>query len=173
MYQTSKQLAKFFISGIVAVCSDLVVYYALSALPWMQEFHLFGGLSVNQTDIYKGMGFIVGTFVTFNLNKYWTWRQSDRRQGQVKKFIILYAITFFFNVMVNKQALHLLPNNEFAIIINHVSKAPEQLFAMKIDKILAFGIATFLSSILSFTGQKLWVFKNVEEVDDDEQIESE
>jgi hypothetical protein len=30
---------------------------------------------------------------------------------------------------------------------------------MKIDKILAFGIATFLSSLLSFSGQKFWVFK--------------
>lgn len=160
VYQTSKQLAKFFISGIIAVSSDLIVYYALSAIPQLFEVHLFGGISFNETDLYKGIGFVVGTFVTYNLNKHWTWRQSDKRQGQVKKFIILYALTFFFNVIVNKQALLLLPDNEFALTIKHHSGVIEQLLALKIDKILAFGIATFLSSLVSFSGQKFWVFKD-------------
>jgi putative flippase GtrA len=160
VYQTSKQLAKFMISGIVAVTSDLLVYYALSAIPRYFEVTIVNGIGFNETDLYKGIGFIVGTFVTYNLNKYWTWRQSDKRQGQVSRFIILYAITFFFNVIVNKQALVMLPDNEFAITILRHTGISEQIFAMKIDKILAFGIATFLSSILSFSGQKFWVFKD-------------
>ena len=171
VYQTSKQLAKFFLSGIVAVCSDLIVYYGLSAIPKLYTITIYGNISFNETDIYKGIGFIVGTFVTYNLNKYWTWRQNDRRKGRVKKFIILYAITFFFNVAVNKQFLHMLPDNEFAITVKHHSGLIEQLFAMKIDKILAFGIATFLSSLLSFSGQKFWVFRTepaIEEEGDDE-----
>lgn len=168
VYQTSKQLAKFFLSGIIAVSSDLIVYYGLSAIPAEFVVQLFDGVSFNQTDLYKGIGFVVGTFVTYNMNKYWTWRQSDRRDGQIKKFIILYALTFFFNVIVNKQALMLLPDNEFAITIKHHSGLIEELFAMKIDKILAFGIATFLSSLVSFSGQKFWVFKDVPEPTEEE-----
>lgn|GEM_PF-131670 len=167
VYETSKQLAKFFISGIIAVSCDLVVYYGLSAIPGVFNVELTSWLSFNETDIYKGIGFIVGTFVTYNLNKYWTWRQKDKRKGRVNKFIALYALTFFFNVAVNKQFLHMLPDNEFAITIKHHSGVIEQLGAMKIDKILAFGIATFLSSLVSFSGQKFWVFKNDEVIEAD------
>lgn len=163
VYQTSKQLAKFFISGVIAVCSDLIVYYGLSAIPGLYTIEIFNGISFNETDIYKGIGFIAGTFVTYNMNKFWTWRQNDRRKGRLQKFIILYGVTFFFNVLINKQFLNILPDNEFAITIKHHSGVIEQLAALKIDKILAFGIATFLSSLLSFSGQKFWVFKVPEE----------
>lgn len=156
IYQTSKQLTKFGLVGITAVIVDLFVYYLLSQF-----------IDVN---ISKALSFASGTVVTYNLNKYWTWRQTDRNTRRLFLFLMLYAMSLLINVGVNSLALQYLPKSEIIINLNSISNEVSQLFAMKTDKFVAFFIATTVSSVFNFLGQKYWVFR---ESDKDEKEEKE
>jgi putative flippase GtrA len=151
IYQTSKQLIKFGISGLTAASIDFFVYYSAS--------------SVMPTMAAKALGFLIGTYVTYNLNKHWTWRKKDQDRMRVAKFIGLYAISMVINVMVNEYSLSIIPNNEFLLMMRPEIGDTSELFALKLDKVFAFGIATVVSSIVNFLGQKFWVFNQNESED--------
>ena len=161
LYQTSKQITKFTISGIIAVFFDFAVYYGLSNLFGHADGDFVGGMHWN--DAYKGLGFISGTFVTYNLNKFWTWRQSDRNSKRLYNFLALYFISFVVNVLINKWGLMQFGDHEIAVqwrIFESVSQYKETtIAAFKTDKLMAFVLATAVSSIVNFIGQKIWVFK--------------
>lgn len=161
MYEVSKQLIKFVISGVIAVLTDFIVYYGLGALPFDIEYSI--GLGFHLNDLYKALGFLFGTTVTYNLNKFWTWRKTDTDNSRLGKFAVLYAISFIINIGVNKYALQYMPDNEFMLMIKRFDETAKQLFALKIDKLAAFLIATIASTIVNFIGQKTWVFKSKEE----------
>jgi putative flippase GtrA len=145
IYQTSKQLTKFGLSGLTAATIDFLIYYACSSfLP---------------TPLAKGIGFCVGTYVTYNLNKYWTWRKNDKSKLRLAKFISLYGISMIINIAVNQYGLHIIPENEFLLSIRPEEGFPKELFAFKLHKIFAFALATAVSSVVNFLGQKLWVFR--------------
>lgn len=160
MYEVSKQLVKFIISGVVAVLTDFVVYYSLGALPVDTSAHLGIGLQV--IDLWKALGFISGTVVTYNLNKFWTWRKTDKNNKRLRNFVILYVISFIINIGMNKYALNFIPNNEFILSVKRFDSQLEQLMAIKTDKLAAFLIATIASTVVNFVGQKIWVFKGSE-----------
>lgn len=145
IYQTSKQLTKFGIVGISAVCVDAIIYYILSQF-----------LDVN---ISKALGFLSGTFVTYNLNKYWTWRQTDKSTMRLFQFVLLYLASMLINVGVNSLALEFIPNTNIIIALQTGEEAMRELIPMKADKFIAFFIATAVSSVFNFIGQKYWVFK--------------
>ena len=146
IYETGKQLTKFGLAGISAVCVDLFAYYLLSQF-----------LDVN---LSKALSFASGTLVTYNLNKYWTWRQTDKNNLRLVWFLLLYAISMVINVAVNSLALKYLPNTEILVQIRDLGMEVKQLFAMKTEKFVAFFIATAVSSIFNFLGQKYWIFKD-------------
>lgn len=148
MYQTSKQITKFIISGVSAVLVDLAVYYALSI--------------VLETNLAKAAGFVAGTFVTYNLNKFWTWRQPDQNNKRLVKFLGLYAVTLVVNVLVNDWALTQIDDITMHASFQGASIGHLEWLVIKVDKILAFVIATAVSTVVSFLGQKLWVFRNQE-----------
>ncbi|PCJ65223.1 MAG: hypothetical protein COA58_10200 [Bacteroidetes bacterium] len=148
IYQASKQLTKFVISGVIAVAVDFVVYYALSQ---------FVGLHV---DISKGLSFCSGMFVTYNLNKYWTWRQTDKNNTRLALFAALYLVAMVINIATNHYAIDVIPDSEFLSSIKDSSGSIQELFAIKIDKVMAFIIATGLSATFTFLGQKFWLFKD-------------
>lgn len=84
----------------------------------------------------KAISFILGTIVAFVLNKYWTFQKYKRSFNEVLKFGVLYSATLGANVMTNKIVLEL----------THIV-------------FLAFLVATGVSTVLNFIGQKFWVFK--------------
>lgn len=86
----------------------------------------------------KGISFLLGTVVAFVLNKFWTFEQADYRHAEVGRFIILYSTTLVVNVAVNSSVLYFLPG----------------------FTVLAFFIATGVSTVLNFLGQKFWVFNH-------------
>ena len=122
MNKLKKELKRFLIAGLSAVGTDFVTYYIM--------------LNFLYHDIAKILSFIMGTIVAFIINKYWTFERYEKNYKQIFQFTILYSITLFVNVMVNRLIL------DFA----------EFTF-------LAFLIATGASTILNFVGQKWWVFK--------------
>ncbi|ARU49515.1 GtrA family protein [Sulfurospirillum diekertiae] len=93
-------------------------------------------LSFLSHDVAKGISFLLGTVVAYIINKYWTFEKHEKSYKEVVKFSILYSVTFGANVMTNKMVL------EMTTIV-----------------FLAFLVATGVSTILNFIGQKWWVFK--------------
>jgi putative flippase GtrA len=145
IYQASKQLVKFGISGLIAVAVDFIVYYALSQ---------FLGINLS-----KGLSFCSGMLVTYNLNKYWTWRQTDKNNKRLALFTALYLIAMVVNIVANHYALQLLPDSTFFANLQYSTGELIELAALKIDKVLAFIIATAVSASFTFLGQKYWLFK--------------
>lgn len=145
-YQASKQLTKFIISGIAAVTVDFVVYFALSQY-----------LDIN---LSKGFSFCSGMLVTYNLNKYWTWRQTDKNNKRLTLFGALYLFAMVINITTNNYIFGAIPTNEFICSIRDITGQVNDLITVKIDKILAFILATGLSAAFTFLGQKYWLFKS-------------
>lgn len=88
-------------------------------------------------DIAKGTSFLAGTVVAYIINKYWTFEKHTTSYSEVARFFILYSITLIANIGTNKLILSISNNKIF----------------------LAFLIATGISTIMNFCGQKWWVFK--------------
>ncbi len=116
-----RQINKFFFAGLIAVATDMFVYYLL--------------LNIFNPEISKGISFVVGSGVAYALNKYWTFEKPDKSFREILRFIILYGTTLGLNVMTNK------------IILDYTEIV-----------IISFLIATGVSTILNFIGQKWWVF---------------
>jgi putative flippase GtrA len=146
-----KQITKFFIIGVSAVLVDFIIYYLLSDL-----------LSV-QLDVSKAVGFMVGTVYTYFLNKMWTWRHTEKsNKGMVIKFGLVYAVSFVFNILINKYGLVLIDEFDVSLNCNFVkTNELTTLFSIKGHKFLAFFLATLVSAVINFIGQKFLVFKQV------------
>lgn len=152
-----KQLIKFFMIGVLATLVDLVVYFFLLQIIPVFEMHVdFIGeqFHPDNRDLSKSISFIIGSLVTYNLNKFWTWKQTDRSNKRFAKFYTLYGFSLLLNVFANKLALYVLLNNEL------FEQLPNKFF-------FAFVFATGTSAVFNFAGQKLWVFsvKNSEQLD--------
>lgn len=87
-------------------------------------------------DVAKGISFLLGTVVAYIINKYWTFEKHEKSYTEILKFAVLYSVTLGANVMTNKIVLEM----------------TEIVF-------LAFLVATGVSTVLNFIGQKWWVFK--------------
>ncbi|NQV78879.1 MAG: GtrA family protein [Lutibacter sp.] len=92
-------------------------------------------LNVLPNDVAKAISFLLGTIVAFVMNKYWTFEKKKKSYSEIIRFAVLYSVTLGTNVLSNKLVLE---NTDILII--------------------AFIIATGISTILNFIGQKFWVF---------------
>ncbi|MFT7230215.1 MAG: putative flippase GtrA [Bacteroidia bacterium] len=145
IYQASKQLTKFIISGLLAVGVDFTVYFALSQ-------YLDPNLS-------KAISFCTGMFVTYNMNKYWTWKQPEKNNKRLMLFTLLYAVALIVNVKTNEFMLDSLPNYTFSFLLNSDTNEIIKSLVIGIDKLAAFVIATTASVAITYIGQKYWLFK--------------
>lgn len=99
------------------------------------SYHIL--LSFVSTPIAKGTSFVLGSCVAFVANKYWTFRSSDSHLREIPLFVLLYASTLGANVATNQAILHSFPN----------------------EKIVSFVVATGVSTVLNFVGQRFLVFR--------------
>ena len=109
MNETSIQLFKFFITGIIVVSIDFASY-----------FYFLNFLSI---DLSKGTSFFLGTLVAFMLNKYWTFSNYQESSKQLLYFFILYFFTLFINISTNKIILVLSDKTLISFIIATGSSA--------------------------------------------------
>lgn len=86
-------------------------------------------------DLSKVISYIFGAIVGFIINKFWTFESKQFRPVEIFKYIILYAFSAGANTIVNH------------IVIS--------LFDISI---LAFFVATGVSTVINFFGQKFFVF---------------
>ncbi len=140
------ELTKFTLIGFACVGIDLVMYYFTSqfTLSW----------------VAKTLGFLSGTVANYNLNKYWTWKQKDKSQKRLARYLALYGTSMLVNVLANEWFLGVIPNHEFMVQFRDSGGNIIPLLAFKFDKIMAFILATGVSTVLNFVGQKLWVFNS-------------
>lgn len=135
-----KQIIKFTIIGVIAVLVDLSIYYLLlNILPVNNE-----GLITIEA-VSKTFSFISGTFVTYNLNKFWTWRQRNNSKTRFAKFLFLYSSSMLLNVATNS-------------IVLMVCQEYESVYHVPHEYVVAFICATGASAVYNFLGQKFWVF---------------
>jgi len=87
-------------------------------------------------DIAKAISFLLGTILAFIINKYWTFEKYQKSYKEMMKFGILYSLTLGANVMTNN------------IVLEYTSLV-----------FLAFLVATGVSTVVNFIGQKWWVFR--------------
>lgn len=87
-------------------------------------------------NLAKGLSFFLGTIIAFLINKYWTFEKDKKSFREVWQFGLLYSATLTINVITNH---YILINSGFIS--------------------LAFLIATGVSTVINFLGQKFWVFK--------------
>ena len=87
-------------------------------------------------DIAKMISFICGAGVGFIINKFWTFERKQFMIKEVLKYVALYTCTGVINAIVNRCTLS---------IIN--------------IQIMGFLVATGVSTVLNFLGQKYVVFE--------------
>jgi putative flippase GtrA len=136
-----KQFIKFVLIGMLAVLVDLVCYYFFLQFFPEKVLHLFS----NEVAA-KSCSFVCGSVVTYNLNKFWTWKQKNKSHSRFIKFFLLYIVSLLINVLVNSTALFLLINKPF------FQPTPYKY-------LIAFVLATGVSALFNFIGQKKVIFK--------------
>ena len=85
----------------------------------------------------KAISFLCGTTLVFFMNKYWTYGKTAKSAPEIAKFALVYSVTWALNVGINREVLNLLPG--------HI--------------LWAFLAAAAVCTVISFCGQKWWVFK--------------
>ncbi|WP_116200771.1 GtrA family protein [Amycolatopsis circi] len=95
------QLIRFGVIGGFCALLDLGTYSLLRAVgmdgaPW--------------ADVARAISFVVGTTTAFFLNRRFTFAAGKRDgNAQVGGFVLLYAVTFFVTIGVNRLMLNVLP----------------------------------------------------------------
>jgi putative flippase GtrA len=120
-----RQAGRFLVVGGVAAVLDYGSYRLL----------LFLGTPI---DPAKAGGFVLGTTLSYLLNRYWTF-EARRRSHVVGRFLVLYASTLVVNVAVNAAGVRLLHNVTGRITI-------------------AWMVAQAIASTLNFLGMRHLVF---------------
>lgn len=144
------ELTKFGIVGGLCFGLDLAIYYGLTA----------SGLD---TWMAKSLSVVSATFLNYYLNKTWTWGHSHKDNKRFRNYLILYGVSGALNVISNSFFLKILPDHEFSmVILNKSGEVLRNFLTIKLDKFLAVIGATIVGMIVNFIGQKLWVFKTPE-----------
>ena len=117
-----KELMRFLIGGGSAVAADYILY--------MLFIHAGMEMSVS-----KAVSYVFGAVVGFVINKLWTFESKGFSKMEIKRYILLYAVSACVNAGVNRLVI----------------------FVLKMQ-LLAFLCATGVSTVLNFLGQKFFVF---------------
>lgn len=118
-----KELTKYLVAGVGAVLTDFITYRLLSFF-----VPIF---------VAKSISYILGMFVSFYVNRTWTFESQKKIHHDLPKFVSLYLFSLFLNVTTNHLVLY--------------------VFSSAIT--FAFLVATGVSVVTNYVGQKYWVFK--------------
>lgn len=148
-YPIAKKFVKFGIVGSSSACVSLGVFWLLSL-----QFPALNLLS-------KAIGYIMGFFVGFSLNKFWTYvDQTEDGEKYLLKYILVYASTFVIYLVFNFFCDHYLYPNTYVAHLAGVFgfdwlKAWLQLNGPLVSNILSI----FLNVFLNFFGTNYLVFR--------------
>lgn len=148
-YPTARKFLKFGIVGATSASVSLGVFWLLSL-----QFPALNLLS-------KAIGYVMGFFVGFTLNKFWTYiDQTEEDEKYLLKYILVYAITFIIYLVVNFVFDHMVhPNQWFAQLANNLDLASTALWLTENGPLISNVLAIFINIFLNFFGTNKLVFK--------------
>ncbi len=143
------KFTKFGIVGVISTLASLFVFWIISLQ--FPQYNLPA----------KAVGYIMGFFVGFTLNKLWTYvDQAEDGEKYLVKYLIVYGITFFVYLGFNFLCDHYLHPEVFIADLLSEFLSEDQLFFLTEN-------GTFVSNVLSiglnvgmnFLGTNFLVFK--------------
>jgi putative flippase GtrA len=148
-YPTAKKFIKFGIVGATSASVSLGVFWLL-----IIQFPSLNLLS-------KGIGYIMGFFVGFTLNKFWTYLdQTEEDEKYLLKYILVYAVTFVIYLTINFIFDHFLhPNEWLAGLTSGLFKNNVSLWLSENGPLVSNVLAIFINIFLNFFGTNKLVFK--------------
>jgi putative flippase GtrA len=148
-YPTAKKFIKFGIVGTSSTMVSLLVFWLLSLQ--------FPALNL----LTKAAGWIMGFFVGFTLNKFWTYvDQTDDGEKYLIKYIAVYAITFFIYLGFNFLCDHyIFPNVYMADFFKSMEWLKTSEWLNNNGPFVSNIISILLNVMLNFIGTNFLVFK--------------
>lgn len=135
--ETLTQIRRFLVIGLCSVGVDLSTYVAMVRLGHVQ------------TDLAKGISYVLGMIVGFIGNKLWTFRSSRKNAAEPITYIALYAFTLAVNIGVNRALL-----SAGAALFPHAREPGVRAIAA-----FAALSATGVTTVLNFLGMRLVTFR--------------
>jgi putative flippase GtrA len=157
-YPFFHKFAKFGIVGVISTLASLFVFWLITLQ--YPQFNLPA----------KAIGYLMGFFVGFTLNKLWTYvdRTGDGEK-YLLKYIIVYGITFFVYLSFNFLCDHYIHPEVYIVkIAGSILHDNWQLFMLDNGPLVSNIISIGLNVGLNFLGTNFLVFKvpNPEEIFD-------
>ena len=133
------QIAKYLLSGVLATIIDLSILNILIVVSGIATGTYYA--------IFKGISFIVATFVKFLISKFWTFEKFEARKSlqETIQFFIVTLIGLAINV------------GTASLVVNAIG--PQYGLSEKIWGNIGGIIAAFVSFAWNFLGYKFIVFK--------------
>lgn len=148
-YPTAKKFIKFGIVGVTSTIVSLGVFWLLVSQ--------FPSLNL----VSKAIGYVMGFFVGFTLNKFWTY--IDQTEGDEKyllKYILVYAVTFVIFLTINFVFDHFLhPNLWLAQLTEGLMENKLSNWLIENGTLVSLVMAIFINIFLNFFGTNKLVFK--------------
>lgn len=148
-YPTMRKFLKFGIVGATSAGVSLGVFWLISLQ--------YPALNL----ISKAIGYIMGFFVGFTLNKFWTYiDQTEEDEKYLLKYVMVYAITFVVYLVVNFVFDHFLhPNVWFAQMAQNFNFNFIANYLNENGPLVSNILAIFINIFLNFFGTNKLVFK--------------
>jgi len=144
-----RKFLKFGIVGATSAAVSLAVFWLI-----VSQYPALNLLS-------KAIGYIMGFFVGFTLNKFWTYiDQTDDGEKYLLKYIVVYASTFVIYLLVNFCFDHwLMPNLWLAkLFLNNNQPYIAQWLGLN-GPLVSNILSIFINVFLNFFGTNYLVFK--------------
>lgn len=148
-YPTMRKFLKFGIVGATSAGVSLGVFWLISLQ--------YPALNL----VSKAIGYIMGFFVGFTLNKFWTYiDQTEEDEKYLLKYVMVYAVTFIVYLVVNFVFDHFLhPNEWFAQLATQMDLSFIAAYLKENGPLVSNILAIFINIFLNFFGTNKLVFK--------------
>jgi putative flippase GtrA len=148
-YPFLHKFAKFGIVGVISTLASLFVFWLIT-------------LQYPQYNLpAKAIGYLMGFFVGFTLNKLWTYvDQAGDGEKYLLKYIIVYGITFFVYLGFNFICDHYLhPEVYIVSLLGNLVSNERKLFLMDNGTLVSNLLAIGVNVGMNFLGTNYLVFR--------------
>ncbi|MEI6507194.1 MAG: GtrA family protein [Bacteroidota bacterium] len=148
-YPTLHKFVKFGFVGVASTIVSLFVFWII-----MLQFPQYNLLS-------KAIGYILGFFVGFTLNKIWTYvDQAEEGEDYLIKYMIVYAVTFFVYLFFNYSCDHFFhPEIYIAKGISNFGQNELANWVVVRGTLVTNMLSIFVNVTMNFIGTNFLVFR--------------
>jgi len=148
-YPLIHKFIKFGFVGCVSTVASLFVFWLIAL-----QFPQFNLLS-------KAIGYIMGFFVGFTLNKFWTYvDQTEDGEKYLLKYVVVYGITFFVYLAFNYVCDHFWhPEVYIAPLVKNAGFNEAGEWLLQNGTFTSNVLSIALNVVLNFLGTNFLVFK--------------